>query len=69
MQQGFFYDFSNYGIYDRLADSVASGFYKARDASDPEIIEVAEKFVLANCYDPKRAMKLFICRGCQVWKS
>ncbi len=29
------------------------------DASDPEIIEVAEKFVLANCYDPKIAMKLF----------
>jgi hypothetical protein len=32
-------------------------FYGA--GSDPEIIEVAEKFVLANCYDPKIAMKLF----------
>jgi putative transposase len=29
------------------------------DACDPEIIEVAEKFVLVNCYDPKIAMKLF----------
>jgi hypothetical protein len=28
-------------------------------ASEPEIIEVAEKFVLANCYNPKIAMKLF----------
>ena len=120
MQQGFFYDFSNYGIYDRLGDDGLTqwhpaflklgrtldecakkyrGFckkYKPQpkpekryywgsqllpklkkskgkksspgqtkipwadwEASDPEIIEVAEKFVLANCYDPKIAMKLF----------
>lgn len=25
----------------------------------PEIIEIAEKFVLANCYNLKIAMKLF----------
>ena len=28
-------------------------------ASDQEIIEVAEKFVLANCYDPKVVMQWF----------
>jgi putative transposase len=29
------------------------------EATDPEIREVAEKFVMANCYDPKVAMQLF----------
>jgi putative transposase len=29
------------------------------EACDPEIVEVAEKFVLANCYDPKVAMQWF----------
>lgn len=29
------------------------------EAPDEEIQEVAQKFVLANCYDPKIAMQLF----------
>ena len=121
MQYGFFYDFSNYGIYDRLSDDGITQWHsaflelgktlvecarkyrgfcqkykpkpkpeksyswgsrllpkilKARDkkkrspgqmrlpwddwkASNGEIREVAEKFVLANCYDPKVAMQFF----------
>ncbi|MGB7440134.1 MAG: transposase [Coleofasciculaceae cyanobacterium] len=122
VQQGFFYDFSNYGMHDRLSndgltewhpaflklgktlDECAKkyrGFcrkYKPKpkpekryhwgskllpkvlkgkgkgkksspgqmklpwdtwEAADSEIREVAEKFVLANCYDPKVAMQFF----------
>ncbi len=29
------------------------------EVADSEVILVAEKFVLANCYDPKVAMQLF----------
>ena len=118
MQQGFFYDFSNYGTHDRLSDDGLTewhpaflqmgktldecaaryrGFcrkYKPKpkpekryhwgskllagmklkgkpnkkktspgqmnlpwnnwEATDPEIQEVADKFVMANCYDPQR---------------
>ena len=122
MQQGFFYDFSNYGIHDRLSDDGLTqwhpaflslgksldecarkyrGFcqkYKPKpkpekryhwgskllpkvlsarerkkrspgqmslpfwddwEASNEEIGEVAEKFVMANCYDPKIAAQFF----------
>ncbi len=122
MQQGFFYDFSNYGIHDRLSDDGLTqwhpaflslgqtleecavkyrGFckkYKPQPKQEksyhwgskllPKVIkekgkkkktspgqmrlpwaewqplttevqEVAQKFVVANCYDPKVAMKLF----------
>ncbi len=117
MQQGFFYDFSNYGIYDRLSDDGVTQWHpaflalaktlelcaaiyrkfckrykptpklerrnywgskllaqiKARsrikqkispgqqslweewDQPTAEIREVAEKFVLANCFDPQIA--------------
>ena len=120
MQTGFFYDFSNYGIHDRLTDDGITqwhpaflslgrnldecakryrGFckkYKPKtkpaksyswgqkflpkvlkgknkktspgqtrlpwaqwEATNPEVQEVAEKFVMANCYDPKIAMQFF----------
>ncbi len=121
MQQGFFYDFSNYGIHHRLSDDGLTqwhpaflslgksldecarkyrGFcqkYKPKpkpetryhwgskllpkvlstrerkkrspgqmslpwddwEASNKEIREVAEKFVMANCYDPKVAAQFF----------
>ena len=29
------------------------------EATNSEIREAAEKFVIANCYDPKIAMRLF----------
>ncbi|WP_277882611.1 hypothetical protein [Microcoleus sp. FACHB-68] len=29
------------------------------EANNPEIVAVAKKFVLANCYDPKFASLLF----------
>lgn len=29
------------------------------EVADSEVIKVAEKFVMANCYDPKIAMQLF----------
>jgi putative transposase len=121
MQQGFFYDFSNYGIHDRLGDDgltqwhpaffslgqsldeCAANYrkfckkYKPKpksetrchwgskllpkvlsarerkrrvpgqtrlpwdewEATDSEIRDVAEKFVMANCYDPKVAAQFF----------
>jgi putative transposase len=123
MQQGFFYDFSNYGIHDRLTDDGLTewhpaflslgktseecatryrGFckkYKPQSkpekryhwgskllpklktekgkgkkksspgqmklpwdnwqVEDSEVREVAEKFVMANCYDPKIAAQFF----------
>jgi putative transposase len=120
MQQGFFYDFSNYGIYDRLTDDgitqwhpafLALGdslddcaeayrqfckkykpqpkpekrnywgskklanlkpkkklgkdspgqrsFWEDWNSPDDAIREVAEKFVLANCFDSKIAMQQF----------
>ncbi len=121
VQQGFFYDFSNYGIHERLGDDGLTQWHpaflslgdsldecarkykgfckkykpkpkqerkyhwgkkllpkvlKAREKkkrtpgqtklpwgeemeNNPEIREVAEKFVLANCYDPKIAMQFF----------
>ncbi|PPT08379.1 Transposase derivative [Geitlerinema sp. FC II] len=120
MQQGFFYDFSNYGTHDRLTDDGLTewhpaflslgrtldecarqyrGFcnrYKPKpkpekrnrwgskflpkvikasekkkrspgqmslwnewEPNHSEIREVAEKFVLANCYDPKVAVQFF----------
>ncbi len=115
MQHGFFYDFSNYGIHDRLSDDGLTQWHPAFltlgkdldecaakyrkfckkyrpqpkpelknhwgsrllagmrlkgkpskkkapgqmslpwaewEASDPEVFRVAEKFVLANCYNP-----------------
>ncbi len=116
MQSGFFYDFSDYGVYDRLSDDGLTtwhpaflslgktltecaakyrGFckkYKPKpkpekrshwgskllagvklkkkskksspgqlslweewEASNPEILEVADKFIFANCYNPKVA--------------
>ncbi len=120
MQQGFFYDYSNYGTYDRLSDDGLTQWhpaflmlgamleicaakyrkfcqkYKPKpkpekrnywgtkllanlrvkgktgktcrgqrslwdewDAPDEEIRKVAEKFVMANCYDPKVACQKF----------
>ncbi|MGK7871759.1 MAG: transposase [Xenococcaceae cyanobacterium] len=119
MQNGFFYDFSNYGIHDRLTDDGLTQWhpaflslgktldecarkyrefckkYKAKpkpekrycwgekflpkllkkknkaspgqmklpwatwEVVDSEVRQVAEKFVYANCYDPKVAMQLF----------
>ena len=121
MKQGFFYDFSNYGTYDRLTEDGITewhpaflqlgttleecakkyrGFckrYKPKSKPekryhwgskllpkvvksrgkkknspgqmrlpwddwkvvDSEVSKVAEKFVIANCYDPKIAMQLF----------
>lgn len=121
MQQGFFYDFSNYGTHDRLSDDGLTEWhpaflalgrsldecarkyrkfckrYKPRPKSEkryhwgskllPKILKgsakkrrapgqmrlpwdtweptqgeiraVAEKFVIANCYDPKAAMQFF----------
>ncbi len=122
MQQGFFYDFSNYGIHDRLSDDgitqwhpaflslgksldecaakyrkfchkykpkpkpeksyswgrkllpkvlsarerkkrspgqMSLPFWDDWEATSGEIREVAEKFVLANCYDPKVAAQFF----------
>jgi putative transposase len=121
MQQGFFYDFSNYGIHERLSDDGLTQWHpaflalgksldecahkykkfcqkykpkpkpekrchwgglllpkilKAKEkkkhspgqmklpwmeweGNNPEIQAVAEKFVLANCYDPKVAMQFF----------
>ncbi|WP_088242359.1 transposase [Calothrix rhizosoleniae] len=121
MQQGYFYDFSNYGTHDRLTDDgltewhpaflglgrtleecaaryrgfckkykpkpkpersyhwgskllpkVVKGKGKKRtspgqmrlpwdtwEVIDTEVSEVAEKFVMANCYDPKIAMQYF----------
>ncbi|MEM9543032.1 MAG: transposase [Cyanobacteria bacterium P01_E01_bin.42] len=120
MQQGFFYDFSNYGMYDRLTDDGLTQWhpaflalgrtleecarkyrkfckrYKPKPKSErrchwgsqflpkvlkgkgkrpppgqmrlpwatwevnpSEVREVAKKFVLANCYDPKVAARFF----------
>jgi putative transposase len=121
MQQGFFYDFSNYGTHDRLSDDGLTRWhpaflslgksldecaakyrkfckrYKPKpkpetrchwgskllpkvlnarerkkrvpgqmslpwdewEATNEEIREVAEKFVMANCYDPKVAAQFF----------
>ena len=121
MQQGFFYDFSNYGIHDRLSDDGLTQWHpaflslgksldecaakyrkfcrkykpkaksesryhwgskllpkvlKARErkkrspgqmslpwddweANNSEIQDVAEKFVMANCYDPGIAAQFF----------
>ncbi len=122
MQQGFFYDFSNYGIHDRLSDDgltqwhpaflslgksldecaskyrkfckkykpkpkpessyhwgsrllpkvlsarerkrrvpgqMSLPFWDDWEATNGEIREVAEKFVIANCYDPGIAAQFF----------
>ncbi|MEH2335949.1 hypothetical protein [Nostoc sp.] len=120
MQEGFFYDFSNYGVYDRLGDDGLTtwhpaflalgkslnecaakyrGFckkYKPKaktekhyfwgnqflpkiikgkdkktspgqmrlpwdswEASNPEIVDVAEKFIFANCYNLQVARMIF----------
>ncbi|MEK0187678.1 transposase [Microcoleus anatoxicus] len=132
MQQGFFYDFSNYGTHDRLSDDgitqwhpaflalgktldeCAAAYrkfckkYKTQakpekrnhwgsrllagmkvkgkpkksspgqmrlpwadwEAENPEIVEVAEKFILANCYNPQIAGNLLAGRvQCQVSKT
>ncbi|MEH2089761.1 hypothetical protein [Nostoc sp.] len=120
MQEGFFYDFSNYGVYDRLGDDGLTtwhpaflalgktlnecaakyrGFckkYKPKaktekryfwgnqflpkvikgkgkkaspgqmrlpwdtwEANNSEIVDVAEKFIFANCYNPQVAGMIF----------
>ena len=66
MQQGFFYDFSNYGMHDRLTDDGITQWHPAflslgdsLEADNPEITAVAEKFVIANCYKPEVAAQKF----------
>lgn len=129
MQQGFFYDFSNYGIHDRLGDDGITQWHPAFlalgktldacaaayrkfckqyrpkpksesknhwgsrllvglkvkgkskkaspgqmclpwgewEAEDPEILAIAEKFVIANCYNPQVAGNILAELGqCQV---
>ncbi|WP_245876117.1 hypothetical protein [Tychonema bourrellyi] len=36
------------------------------EAENPEIVEVAEKFILANCYNPQIAGNLLASQPCQV---
>ncbi len=129
MQQGMFYDFSNYGVYDRLGDdglttwhpaflalgetleecaakyrgfckkyrsqpkkerrnhwgkNVLKGLKKSgkgkkktppgqlglpwdtREFVNPEVEAVAEKFIFANCYNPKVAGNILRREGCST---
>ncbi|AFZ59277.1 hypothetical protein H6G54_03870 [Anabaena cylindrica FACHB-243] len=55
-QRRFFYDFSNYGTHEgkpnkkKTSPGQMSLPWNEWEATDPEIKEVADKFVFANCY-------------------